>query len=104
MELYDPAEYRRAIDELAELTAKLWSDSPELATRIEALVENKPLQLCSVVLNGCRAGVAIEPRGVRLKPSNYLLRLLAAARTNDEDEILIIEHEILALKATTEVT
>jgi hypothetical protein len=96
--LGDASAYRAVRDEIAA-ELRVWIE-PEVRERIIRIFTDKFLKLVVVVLNDPTAGAG--ELGMRLEPSDLLLRLAAAVRAHDRDDIAVIEHEIASPVAASE--
>jgi hypothetical protein len=84
-------EYCAVIDELAVLLRRRRSQS-KFCERILRLLSEEFHEFVVITLHKAPAGVPKDR--YCLEPSDRLLYLLAAVRTNDSDAISILEHEL----------
>jgi hypothetical protein len=84
--------YETVVREIAALLSSI-GDEHVLSVRCRRLFVEYPNKLCRVVLKPALAESAMESE-IRLEPSEFLLKLVAAIRANDIDKIRIVEHEI----------
>jgi hypothetical protein len=83
--------YAEAVDALA-LLFDARDPEDDLAVRARRFFENMPSKMFRLVMQERLAAGAPEA-GVRLEPSDGLLRLIAAVSAGDANEIAVLEHE-----------
>lgn len=83
--------YAEAVDTLILLLNAGHVDD-DLAVRARRFFKDMPSKMLRIVMKEGSATRTVEV-GARLEPSDCFLRLLAAVRAGDTNEIAILEHE-----------